>query len=88
MGVVTRTKDRVVLLRRAVESVLHQSYRNWTMVIVNDGGSPREVDDLVEAYAAEAGGRIRVVHNPKSLGMEGASKVGHRRHRMRPAGYS
>jgi glycosyltransferase involved in cell wall biosynthesis len=76
VGVVTRTKDRVVLLRRAVESVLHQSYRNWIMVIVNDGGSPREVDDLVEAYAAEAGGRIRVVHNSKSLGMEGASKVG------------
>ncbi len=76
MGVVTRTKDRVVLLRRAVESVLHQSYRDWIMVIVNDGGSPREVDDLVEAYAAEAAGRIRVVHNPTSLGMEGASKIG------------
>ncbi len=76
VGVVTRTKDRVVLLRRAIESVLHQSYRNWVMVIVNDGGSPREVDDLVEAYAAEAEGRIRVAHNPNSLGMEGASKVG------------
>ncbi len=77
VGIVTRTKNRPVLLRRALESILFQSYRNWELVIVNDGGETTPVDELVAHYAAEADGRIRVVHNPKSLGMEGASAVGH-----------
>jgi glycosyltransferase involved in cell wall biosynthesis len=76
VGIVTRTKNRRVLLKRALESVLSQSYSNWRMVIVNDGGDRDDVDALVARYAAAARDRVSVVHNPKSLGMEGASKVG------------
>lgn len=76
IGIVTRTKNRPVLLRRALESVLFQSYQNWEMVVVNDGGDAAPIDDLVAHYGAEAAGRIRVLHNPQSLGMEGASAVG------------
>jgi len=76
VGIVTRTKDRAVLLRRALESILHQTYPHWRMVIVNDGGDPAAVESLVGHYAAEAAGRIRIIHNPKSMGMEGASKIG------------
>ena len=76
VGIVTRTKNRPVLLKRAVESVLFQTYRNWEMVIVNDGGDPAPVENLLARYADDANGRIRIVHNPASLGMEGASKVG------------
>ncbi len=65
-----------MLLRRAIESVVQQTYQNWVMVIVNDGGDPAEVEDLVGHYSAAAAGRISVLHNPQSLGMEGASKVG------------
>ena len=46
------------------------------MVVVNDGGDPDEVESLVRCYADAAKERIRVVHNPKSLGMEGASRTG------------
>lgn len=76
VGIVTRTKNRRVLLKRALESVLSQTYPAWNLVVVNDGGDGDQVDALVERYAAEARGRIRVVHNARSLGMEGASKVG------------
>jgi glycosyltransferase involved in cell wall biosynthesis len=76
VGIVTRTKNRRVLLKRALESVLYQSYPNWQMVIVNDGGDRDDVDALVAGYADLSGGRVRVVHNARSLGMEGASKVG------------
>ena len=76
VGIVTRTKNRRVLLKRALESVLFQSYPHWTMVIVNDGGDRDDVEALIAGYAAEAAGRIRVIHNARSLGMEGASKVG------------
>jgi glycosyltransferase involved in cell wall biosynthesis len=76
VGIVTRTKDRSVLLRRALASVVGQTYRDWIMVIVNDGGDPGGVRFLVDHFAERADGRIRVIDNPVSLGMEGASKVG------------
>lgn len=76
VAVITRTKDRPLLLRRAIESVLHQSYEDWAMVIVNDGGDPKPVDALVSEYQKQAAGRVHVVHNKTSLGMEGASNKG------------
>ena len=48
--VVTRTKDRPVLLRRAMESVLSQSFQDWVHVVVNDGGDPVPVDWLAAEY--------------------------------------
>jgi glycosyltransferase involved in cell wall biosynthesis len=76
VGIVMRTKNRRVLLKRAIESVLSQSYQSWVLIVVNDGGDMDQVEALVERYAGEARGRIRILHNPRSLGMEGASKVG------------
>ena len=74
--IITRTKNRVMLLKRAVESVLRQTYRHWQMVIVNDGGERSPIDELFAHFAVEAGGRITIVHNTRSLGMHGASAVG------------
>ena len=76
VGVVTRTKDRQVLLRRAIESVVNQSYPHWLQVIVNDGGDPGPVDSLLDHYRERAAGRIRVIHNERSMGMEAASNIG------------
>jgi len=76
VGIVTRTKNRPVLLKRALESVLGQSFQNWTMVIVNDGGNAEAVDKLVNYYSVQAQGRIKVIHNEVSLGMEAASNIG------------
>lgn len=76
VGIVTRTKNRHVLLKRAMESVLSQSHPHWIQIIVNDGGDPQPVDKLFAAYRESASGRIRVIHHPVSLGMEAASNVG------------
>ena len=76
VAIITRTKNRTILLRRAIESVLAQSFADWHMVIVNDGGEPTEVDNLVAAYLLRAAGRITVIHHPVSKGMEAASNVG------------
>ena len=76
VAVITRTKNRTVLLKRAIESVLAQSHRDWRMVIVNDGGDPAPVERLAERFAARSEGRIRIVHNAASLGMHGASAAG------------
>lgn len=76
VAIITRTKNRPLLLKRALESVLNQSYENWLMVIVNDGGDPATVEQLLAHYECRARGRVKIVHNERSLGMEAASNIG------------
>lgn len=75
IAIITRTKDRAPLLERAFRSILDQTYRDWFLVVVNDGGDPAPVDQLVERYRAEFASRVAVLHNPTSLGMEAASNL-------------
>jgi glycosyltransferase involved in cell wall biosynthesis len=76
VAVVTRTKDRPLLLRRAVRSVMQQSLEDLHMVIVNDGGDPRAVESVVAEHAGITAGRVSVVHHERSKGMEAASNAG------------
>jgi glycosyltransferase involved in cell wall biosynthesis len=76
VAVVTRTKNRKILLRRAIESVLGQTFQDWLMVIVNDGGVKKDVEDLVAEYQDKFKNRYLIVHNETSLGMEAASNIG------------
>ena len=74
--VVTRTKDRPVLLRRCLQSVLGQTLPDWLHVIVNDGGNPHVLRLLVNEYAARYAGRLEVVDHAVSQGMQNASNRG------------
>jgi glycosyltransferase involved in cell wall biosynthesis len=76
IAVITRTKNRTLLLERAIRSVLSQTRRDWLHVIVNDGGDPAPVDALVARHADAYAGRVQVIHNPASVGMEAASNIG------------
>lgn len=76
VSIITRTKDRGILLRRAIQSAISQSHQNWEMIIVNDGGDPSSVEEIVKASAHSSQGRIKVIHNSTSLGMEAASNAG------------
>lgn len=73
VAIIMRTKNRAILLARAINSVLEQSYQNWHLYIVNDGGDPKDVEDLVDVYSHNLQQRITIIHNPTSLGMEAAS---------------
>lgn len=75
-AVITRTKDRPILLARAIRSVLSQTFHDWLLVIVNDGGVPLDVDAVVSQYRAELGDRVLVLHNPVPTGMQAASNTG------------
>lgn len=44
VSVVVRTKDRPTLLREALDSLARGAYRPVQVVLVNDGGTPPEVD--------------------------------------------
>jgi hypothetical protein len=55
VSVVLPTRDRRDLLARAIDSVQKQSYRNWELLIVDDGS----VDGTAEFLAGLAGERLR-----------------------------
>lgn len=76
VAVVCRTKNRPVLLDRAIKSLCSQTYGDWLLVIVNDGGDPDLVDAVVAYNEEPLSGRVHVVHNSVSLGMQSASNVG------------
>jgi glycosyltransferase involved in cell wall biosynthesis len=76
VAIVTRTKNRVILLKRAIQSVLAQTYVDWVHVIVNDGGAPDDVEEILARCREAYGDRLVVVHNPVSVGMEAASNIG------------
>ncbi|MFD1510551.1 glycosyltransferase family 2 protein [Lacimonas salitolerans] len=75
IAIITRTKDRPLLLRRAAESVACQTYDNYSWVIVNDGGSLEDVQQVLDDAAVDPT-KITICSNSKSLGMEAASNVG------------
>ncbi len=71
--VITRTKDRPLTLRRAVESVLKQTCKDWLHVIINDGGDPSTLESVTAPHLGRYNGRLMIIHNEKSLGMQNAS---------------
>lgn len=75
VAVVTRTKNRPLLLRRAAESVARQSWKNLQWVVVNDGGESAPVRRIIEASGIDPT-RITMIDNATSVGMEAASNMG------------
>jgi glycosyltransferase involved in cell wall biosynthesis len=75
LGIVMRTKDRPVLLYRAIASVLLQDFEAWHLYLVNDGGDSDLVDYIVKKHAPMLRGRCTVIHHADSKGMEAASNA-------------
>ena len=77
VSIITRTRDRAVLLRRAAESVLGQENPpplEW--IVVNDGGDPAPVEAVLETARLRLGDQLKVLHLKTSRGMEHASNHG------------
>lgn len=75
VAVITRTKNRPLLLRRAFRSVASQTMKDFQWVVVNDGGEAEDVEEVARE-AERSGISVLVVHNTMSLGMEAASNIG------------
>ncbi len=76
VAVIVRTKNRPLLLARALDSVLSQTYRDFTIVVVNDAGDVAPVQEQIDAVADRADGRILLVDNAVSRGREAAMNIG------------
>lgn len=75
VAVITRTKNRPVLLRRAAKSVSDQTLQNLHWVVVNDGGDLAAVEEIVERCPLDRR-RLTIVSHEASQGMEAASNAG------------
>jgi glycosyltransferase involved in cell wall biosynthesis len=75
VAIITRTKDRNVMLARAMASVAAQSYRDFTWVVVNDGGDKDGVERVLAQWPHDPAQVVRV-HHEVNKGMEAASNAG------------
>jgi GT2 family glycosyltransferase len=76
VAIVMRTYERPVMLARAVASVQKQTFTDWSIVIVNNGGVPDHVDNVVAiARLASPTSDINVLHLDERVGMEEASNI-------------
>lgn len=73
VAIITRTRDRIMFLERAIQSVYCQTMDDFIHVIINDSGDPDKINALIHKYHDRTRGRVRVVHNTESRGMEAAS---------------
>src|SRR5579872_7518777 len=76
VSVICFCKDRAVLIRRSIESVLNQTYRNIEFV-VQDGASTDGTLEMLRDYA-DRDPRVKIVSEPDSGPAEAFWKVLHR----------
>lgn len=69
VSVITRTKNRPLLLSRAMQSLIGQTYSNWEHVVFNDGGNAEPLDVLFCDMDIQYKGRLLPVHSKASLGV-------------------
>ena len=66
-----------MLLARAIASVQNQSFSDWELIIINNGGNPEGVESVVSVARNTTGtSTVTVLHLPERVGMEEASNQG------------
>ena len=74
--IVTRTKNRPIFLARALDDIFAQTFQDFELVVVNDGGDPADVELLTSQRSDAERARITTLHHSESVGMEAASNAG------------
>ena len=75
VAVLLRTRNRPLLLARALDDLAAQTYTDFVVVVVNDAGDQAIVKDAL-AQHSQLQDRVVVVHNIESQGREAALNVG------------
>lgn len=61
VSIIMTTKDRPILLARALESVVTQSYQAWHLFLVNNGGERQSFTQTLKHYQNVFGNRITII---------------------------
>ncbi len=75
VAIITRTKNRPIMLPRVLRSIGQQTFKDFIWVLVNDSGDWKPIEEIAE-QAEELGINVKVLHREKSIGMEAASNDG------------
>ncbi|MFE9277957.1 glycosyltransferase family 2 protein [Paenibacillus glucanolyticus] len=73
--VIVRTKDRPFLLKRALDSILEQTYTNWEIILINNGGAVEPLELLLEQNAESMRCKIKTIHLKQPAFMEVATNI-------------
>ncbi|MNK67248.1 GalNAc(5)-diNAcBac-PP-undecaprenol beta-1,3-glucosyltransferase [compost metagenome] len=60
------TKNRLGLLKKAIDSVIQQTYDNWELIVVNDGSTDGTKDFLDKLVSENS--KIKAIHHIESQG--------------------
>jgi len=75
VAIIMRTKDRPILLSRAVNSVILQRYSLWHIFLVNDGGDSETIKEVLAPFEAKLKDKITLFEQREPLGRAGAANV-------------
>lgn len=76
ISIIIRTKDRELLLRRAIESIISQTFDKWLVIIVNNGGDSSKVEGVISDYKSDLHERYIIHNTDKPYKMEVATNIG------------
>jgi glycosyltransferase involved in cell wall biosynthesis len=76
VAILLRTKDRPLMLPRALNSIQKQTFKDWQLVIINDGGDASILEKSLTHFRSIYNERLIVINHPTSLGMSRALNVG------------
>lgn len=76
VSIIVRTKNREVFLKRAILSIINQTYKNWKAYIINDGGTNDYIDIVAPYIRNELKEKFIFVDMPLSSGRGGALSTG------------
>ncbi len=74
VSIIVRTKDRPAFLSRALADIADQTFTDWDVIVVNDGGDAATV--RATAAASAAADRVVVMDSPAPGGRCAAANVG------------
>lgn len=75
VAIVMRTRDRPQFLARALDSVCAQTWRDWHLYLVNDGGEAASVDAALAARADRLAGRVTAIRLEDTVGIARAANA-------------
>lgn len=72
VGILVRTKNRNLTLDQALNGIVRQTFGDWHIRLLNDGGDEASVQECVAKYQGVLNGRITIYSTNSSVGRGGA----------------
>ncbi len=77
ISIIVRTSVRYIFLDRALQDIKKQTYKDWKIILVNDGGSNEKINAIIEQNQLEPE-QYEIIDNTGDLGLNKAINLGTR----------